>query len=1020
MNITELSLKKPVIPIVLSLCLVLFGLIMYIRIPIQKLPNVPVPLFIITTELPGASAKQVDKDITQPIQNAVSGMSNVKRFFSTTYPGISIFKVQFFLGQNRVKVFQEIQARVNKIVKELPKGASRPTIQQFEISDDPIVWLVLQDKNNQLSTLTEYAKNTIKPKLTPIPGVGDITFAGLQPNIVRISLDPDKMSAHGINIQQVMQALNNENANVPGGVIVDHHKQYVLNMDLTFQSLDHIKNMIVAVRQGGAVIRLSQIAQVNLSPERALESARFNGKPGVGIGIIRQNNANTINVIQRVRNTIKHEINPTLPPGMQLKIALDNARPIIESLRGLKHAIFYALLFAALIVWIFLKNMRATLIIVAAIPISLYGTIIALDLANYTINMLTLLSLILLVGVVVDDAIIVLENIYRHRDAGDARGDALTLSGTKEVMLPVISATLTLIIIFTAVVVMKGLISVFFHAFAVTITVGVLISLFVSLSLTPLLAKYFLNGKSHNRVYYFFDRITGSLRTGYRSALNVCLRYQWFVVLATLIFITPIYFIGHKAGFGLLPRFENHANLLISIKTPQNSSIAYTEQQLKVVETRLMQNPNSLSVFSTIPKHQVNTAKIYLQLKPSAIRTTPSYTLINYWHKALNTIPGIQVSVKEAPINSKVRQPVWIGITGPSMESATSMGQAVKHEMQNDPTFGIIESNAQNEQTQFRLKINRTLANDRGISAKALSQTVALFGGQIKVGRFAPPNTGDTSYDIYLEPKKDSLLNPSDLDKIYINTRNHQAIPISAIATLEKTQEPSAVNRVNLKYAVMLQATPTTPLDQAITRIKQITNKLFTKGHTLIIMGQAYEADAAAQSAFYGLLIALVMLYIILAIQFNSMIQPLLILIAQPLAIAGAVYTLFLCNMTINIFSIIGILLLLGLVTKNSILLISLTNIYRQRGQSIIEALKAACPLRIIPVMMTSLTLILAMIPVLFSTGEGSRDQHVLATTIIAGVTVSTILSLIVVPPFYAIVETASAWCRHKLQRKNT
>jgi HAE1 family hydrophobic/amphiphilic exporter-1 len=1019
MHITKLAQKRPMIVYVLFLAIALLGLSAIPKIGLEKLPGISVPIFFIQTTWPGASAVQVDRAISHPISQAMHKLAGVKTTGSTSYPGFSNVRVRFDIGTNSVKAYQKIQMHINKIKSQLPKKSKAPEIVHFSVQEQPILWLALLDRYHRMQLLYDFAKNRLKPLFEKINGVGQVLINNAQVPSVNVQLSPEKMAAYQINIQNVVEAFKSENIMVPAGLVRVHQLNMMLDMDLTFRSLASVRDLNVA-NKNGVNIKLSQIADVRFSTPPAKESVLFNNHPAVGVGITRLVGVNAVAVIDDVLHSIKSQVSKTLPDGVSIKIARNTADSIMANIYGLSGAIFYSLLFASLVVLLFMRSVRATLIVVVAIPISLLAAIYAMNLFGYTFNMLTLLSLTLLVGVTVDDAIVVLENIYRTRKNQGLNAKQGALLGTQEVSFSVFASTITLILIFTSVVVMKGMMSVFFKSFALVVTTGVLTSYFVSMTLTPLLCQHFMSTKEPaSRFFDRVKRITQGLQRHYKNLLILSLHWRSVVILLSVLMILPVTIVLKHLGSGFMPSRTDHAGLYVEIHSPASSSLRYTTAVAKKVAAQLLLSPAVSSVFTTIGAQSTTQAKLFVALAPFGKRDLPSYRLIEKFNEQFKMIAGAVITAKPAPMTQGVRQPLDFVVVGEDYASVRASARKLADHLQGHRSLGHVINHALPRQLSYQLEVDRNLANARGISSQMIADAVALFGGEIKVGRYFKQKN-QTFYDIYLQPQNGSLINLQDIDKIYLFSKSGAMIPLSTIARLKPGSSFTAVRRSNTRYSVQFTSTPSISLSHAVKKVRDMAKGIVSAPNELLFVGQSNQSKTAMTSVRNAMIFIVISLYFVLMIQFSSLLQPAIVLLAQIFALIGALYSLALFNMSLNVFSLIGILLLMGLVSKNSILLISRANALREKKQlSIFESLVQAAPERMIPVIMTSLTIILAMAPVLLAKGPGARGQIVIANTIISGVTISTILSLLIVPALYSLAENGKLKIKHWVKRSS-
>lgn len=1007
MTLPELSIKRHVLAWMLSGVLVLFGIISFLRIGIDRFPYIEFPIVSITTTQKGANPDVVDSSITSIIETAVNSTPGIQHINSTSSPGVSMVAITFDLNKNVDIAFNEVQAKINQVLKNLPKDADAPIVAKVATNASPIMWLALQGDRTQ-QQLNQYARNVVKKRLETIAGVGEVRLGGRRDRTIRANLLPERMAALGVTAQDLVNAFNREHVQLPGGFITSPNAEHLLKLDLEFHSVDALKEMVVAYRNG-APIRLKQVAEVEdgLSDYRQL--ARFNGDATIGIGIVKVANTNTVAIVDNVKEKLAKEIIPQMPPGMTLTVASNDAlfiRAMVDSL--LDHLIEGTVL-AALIVLLFLKSWRSTLIISLAIPVSLLGAIAVIYFFGYTFNTLTLLALLLLIGVVVDDAIVVLENIYRHRESIDPDPITAALSGSREVVFAVLAATLSLVSIFAPVMFMGGIIGMFFKSFAVVVTFGVLVSLFVSLTLTPMLCSRYLKvQKRHGRVYMALDHAFQRMDAFYKKLLAYTMQHRWKVILATVLVVLSSGWFFANVGKTFVPE-EDEGRFLVFVKTPLGSSIDYTSERLREVEKVLAKHKEIATYFTAVglgQAGQVNEAFAYVRMVDREQRQIKQYELLPLLKKELGQIPGVRAFPAPVPIVGGQRgEPLQFVVSGPNLQEVGRLAKQMQEKLSADPTIGRLDMNLQLDLPQLKMNLDRTRANSLGLSSNDVALAVNVLTGGIDVARYNDEPGDGERYYVRLKARDGEFSRPTDLANIYLRAGNGELVRIDAVAQFEEKLGPAVIGRMDLQYAAQFFGTPSIPLGDAVTKVQETAAGILPPGYTVKMVGEAEEFQKTARNMAFAFVLALVLLYMVLASQFNSFLQPLIIMVAQPLAIIGGVMALWLTGHTLNIYSMIGLVLLIGLVAKNSILLVDMTNQRRADGMNIDDALLEACPIRMRPVLMTSFTVILALFPAALGLGAGAETNGPLAVAVIGGMLSSTLLTLVVVPAVYSLVE---------------
>ena len=1017
MTLPELSIRRHVLAYMLSGVLVLFGIISYLRIGVDRFPRIEFPVVSVTTVLRGANPDIVDASITNIIESAVNTVAGIDHIQSTSSPGVSTVSVTFNLDKDIDVAFNEVQAKINQVVRRLPEDVDPPVVSKAETGATPILWMALQG-DRTLQQLNQYARTAIKKRLETVDGVGEVRIGGERRRVIRVNLAPERMAALNVTTQDLVQAFAREHLQLPGGFLVSGGRERLIKLDMEFHNLDDLKRMVIAHR-AGASVRLQDIAQVEDALEDFRQLARFNGQPAVGLGIVKIANANTVAIIDEVKQRVEEEIRPQLPPGMRIAYSSDDSVYIKDMIASLQEHILLGTVLAALVVWLFLRSLRATLIIATAIPVSLLGAVAVMYFSGFTFNALTLLALLLLIGIVVDDAIVVLENIYRHRERIDPDPQTAAIEGSKQVVFAVLAATLTLVSIFAPVIFMGAIIGKFFQSFSVVVTVGVLVSLFVSLTLTPMLsARYLRVGQRQGRVSQKLDRGFAHVDDFYRRSLRFALDRPWRVlgaataiVLSSVIFFTTI-------GKGFAPE-EDESRFVVRFRAPLGSSIEYTEARLRDVEAVLGRHKEIKTYFAVIgfgAGGQVNQGLAFVRLAPPGERDMSQSRFLASIRKELGQIPGVRAFAAPPALVPGMRsEPLQFAVTGQNLPKLGELSEALRERLQNHAGFGRLDSDLQLDLPQLGIALDRERAAALGLSAQDVGLAINVMAGGLDLALYNDyPGDGER-YDVRLKAAEGKIQSAQDLQSIYLRASNGQMVRLDSVAKLEEKIGPAAIARYDLQYAANFYGTPTMALGEAVSLVRDTAAAVLPPGFTVRFTGQAEQFGETVKAVTFAFVLALILLYMVLASQFNSFLQPVIIMLAQPLAIVGGVFALWLFNvgfkvesMTLNIFSMIGLLLLVGLVAKNSILLVDLTNQLRAAGKDIRTALWEACPIRMRPVLMTSLTIILAELPAALGIGAGGESNAPLAVAVIGGMISSTLLTLIVVPAAYLLIEGAA------------
>ena len=1013
MNLPELSVRRHVLAYMLSGVLVLFGVISFDRIGVDRNPEADFPMITVVTRLPGANPEIIDSSITNTIEKIVNGVAGIDHVESISAPDRSIVRVKFEMDKDIDVAFNEVQVKINQILPQLPEEADPPVVAKVEIGGTPVMWLTLSG-DRTLQQLNVYAENEVKKRLETIAGVGEVRIGGERERTIRVELALERMAAFGVTVQDIQAAFRREHVRLPGGFLVGGTGEDLLKADLEFHDLESLAGMIVAHREG-APIRLGDVARIEDGVADFRVLARFNGEPTVGIGVVKVTGANTVEIVNEVKRRLETEIVPQLPAGVEIGIAHDEGELIGQIVAALEDHLVLGTLLTALVVLGFLRNLRATAIVSAAIPVSLLGAVAAIYFLGYTFNTMTLLGLLLLIGVVVDDAIVVLESIFRHGERTGADRLSATIEGAREVTMAVVAATLTLVSIFAPVIFMEGIVARMFEAFAVVVSVGVLASLLVSLTLTPMLCSRHL--RLHSGEGAIARRLGGALdalERHYRRMVALTLRARWSVVLATVLAVASSLWLFGQIGKGFFPEMDE-GYFSVTVKVPLGSSIEHAVDRLARVEDVLKRQPGIEAYFSTIGQGQagqVSEASIVVHLRHWSDREASQQEIIERVDAELANLAGVEAFPTPASMLGGMRgEPLHFVLVGPELDEVARQAYGLRERLLQEGDLGKLDLDLQLALPQLELAVDRDQLAGAGLAGGDVAMALGVLAGGWDVADYNDVPGDGERYPIRLKAAEGELARAEDLSRIWLRTASGEMLRLDSVASLRRAVGPAVIARYDLQYAANFYTAPAIPEGVAGPRVLEIARAMMPTGYEVQLAGRAEEFQKTASYMMLTFVTALMLVYMVLASQFNSFVQPLIVMVAQPLAIVGGVFALWATGHTINVFSMIGLVLLVGLVAKNSILLIDLTNQLREQGRSIDAALTEACPIRMRPVLMTSMTIILAMLPAAIGVGAGSDTNGPLAVAVIGGMVSSTLLTLVVVPAVYSLVE-------HRLARR--
>jgi HAE1 family hydrophobic/amphiphilic exporter-1 len=1008
MSLAAVSVKRYVFAAMLNAVIVVFGLVAWDRLGIERLPNIDLGRISVQTRLDGANPEIVDASVTNIIEGAISSIPGIDQLVSTTSAGNSLVTPSFQLGKDIDTAFNEVQAKISQVRGQLPDEADVPIITKADTGSFPSFWLTVTG-DRTIQDLNQYARTVVRKRLETIDGVGEVLIGGERQRTIRVNLDFERLTAFGITVQDVTNAFRNQHFQLPGGYLVESSREQLLKLDLEYHRPEDLERLILTYRTGSPIY-LRDVATIEDSLADARRVGRQNGRPGVGLGVIKVAGKNSVAIATEIKRRVERELKPNLPPGLELEVSADDSLYIIDLVNSLKGHLYEGTIFAALVVWLFLRSFRATLIVAAAIPVSLLGAVLVMYFLDYTLNTITMLALLLLIGVVVDDAIVVLENIQRKLEGGAADRARAAVDGTNEVLLAIVASTLVLACIFAVVVFVPGVPGKLIGAFGVVVALGVLVSLFVSLTLTPMLCSRYLKveaGEVHGPLHRRITAALDAMERQYRAAIGWSLGHRWSVVgaAAAIVALTP--FVAGTLGGEFFPP-EDEGQFQVTLRTPAGSSLEYGDERMRQIEALILAHPEIESVFATLGGGRtgsVNNGIMYVNMRPRGQRDVTQVEMIRILRDELAQVPGIVAFPAPYGISGNSRgDALAFVLQGPDLETTAQLAREFRDRLAQRPELGQIDLDLELDLPQVRLDINRDLAAEFGLTSREVAEAANVLAGGLNVAKFSDEPGDGERYDIRLKAAGD--VNLQDLSKIYLRSPNRELIRLDTVARFTEAAGPATITRVDRQYAASFFSDPAIALGDAVDLVRKEAADFLPPGYTLKLQGGSEQLDETSSGIGLIFLLALLLVYGVLASQFNSYLQPLIIMVAQPLAIIGGVAALAVTGNTLNLYSIVGLILLIGLVAKNSILLVDLTNQLRAEGQGVDEALAEACPRRLRPILMTSLTIIFAMLVPALGIGTGVELSGPLSIAVIGGMLSSTLLTLVVVPAVYSLVES--------------
>jgi hydrophobic/amphiphilic exporter-1 (mainly G- bacteria), HAE1 family len=1028
MFLSNLSIKRPIFATVMMLALVTLGIFSYRRLAIDMFPDVEIPVVSIVTKFPGSSPETVEREVSKRIEEAVNPISGVKHVMSTSRESVSNVVILFQLEVKLNDVVQEVRAKVAGIRGNLPQGIEEPIIQKLDFAALPVVSLAVRSEVLSSRDLTTLVEKKIKRRFENISGVGKVDLVGQSKREVNVNIDPARLEALGMGVDEVIAGLRSENVNTPLGRLNRGGAENTLRISGKPDAVDQFKTMIIA-RRGDRAIPLAEVARIQDGIEEQRSLSQVNEIPAVGLDILKQSGANTVGVVDRVKKEIE-VLQKDLPSGTTIEMVRDASMMIRDSVKDVQETLILGGILTILIVFCFLNSWRSTVITGLTLPISVISAFTVMNFMGMTLNVLTLMALSLAIGLLIDDAIVVRENIVRHLERGQDHFTAAR-EGTSEIGLAVLATTLSVVAVFIPVAYMKGIVGRFFFQFGITVAFAVLVSLFVSFTLDPMLSSRWVDpdierkGKRNPlaRLLDHFNRWFDRTADGYRLVIGWALDHRKTVLLlATGAFIAGLF------AFSLLQTefFPNYdqGEFQLNFKSAPEASIAETRNRLVAVQGALKEIPEIHHSYATIGAGDTGTvrdARVFVKLKERKERKRKQEEIQRDLRARIEQIPGILSAMVEVGRVGN-EKPLMVNLRGEDIALLKKYAAQLKEEIYKIPGIVDLEVTLEQDIPEFRLIIDREKAMDAGVTTGDVVRTVgALVGGQA-VSTYEDED-GD-AVDVRVRLPENLRQDSAQVERLRLARQRTAGppalVPLGNFVRYEMSTTPSEINRQDLSREVVITANlDNLPLGTAVNKVKEAASRItLDPGYRIVFSG---EAEDMAESFTYmaeALILAIIFVYLILAAQFESFIDPLAIMFSLPLSIVGMAGMLLLTRDTINMMSLIGLIMLMGLVTKNAILLVDFTKTLRSRGMSRREALITAGRTRLRPILMTTLAMMFGMLPLALALGQGAEMRAPMARAVIGGLITSTLLTLLVVPVVYTVLDDMGGWIRRRWVEK--
>ncbi|HSO07334.1 MAG TPA: efflux RND transporter permease subunit [Pelomicrobium sp.] len=1008
MFLPDVSVRRPVLATVMSLVIVLMGVIAYDRLTVREYPNIDAPVVSVRTVYKGASAQVIESQITNPLEDSLAGIEGIKTLRSVSREEVSQITIEFVSTRDVDAAANDVRDRVARARGRLPDESDDPVVAKVEADAQAIMWLRLSSDRHSPLEITDYADRYAADALKTVPGVASVIIGGERKYAMRIWLDRQRLAAYGLTVQDVENALRAQNLEVPSGRIESRQREFTVLSETDLRTPEQFNNLIVREVRGYPV-RLKDLGRAELGAYDDRNIVRVNGREAVGLGVVKQSTANLLDVANGIKAMIPR-IQATLPDGMQIKVAFDRSVFVDASIKAVYKVLAEALVLVVLVIFFFLRSVRATLIPFVTIPVSLIGAFFVIWVLGFSINVLTLLGIVLAVGLVVDDAIVVLENIYRYIEQGMKPMQA-AFKGATEIAFAVVAMTITLAAVFAPLAFATGNTGRLFTEFALTVAAAVVVSGFVALTLTPMMcSKLLRHEKSHGRVYNALESFFHALNAGYRRTLGASLRHRYVVVAAFLAVAAVGATLFATLKSELAPT-EDRGIFIVFGLAPEGSTLQYTDGYARQIEKLLAEVPEITSYFVVVAPglekpNPVNTLLAFVNLKSWDERERSQFAITGELAGKFGPqLPGIRAFPINPPsLGQSFRdEPVQFVIQGTSYEALDQAVERMLAKAREYPGLSNPYTDLELNKPQLGVAIDRDKAAAVGVDIDVIGRTLeSLLGGR-DVTRFK--REGE-QYDVVVKLEDKDRVEPSDLTEIYVRSRDGRLIQLSNLVTVTEQVAPKELNHFNRFRAATIKAriAPGYTLEEGLAFLDSAAEEVLGEGFTVDLAGQSRELREAGAELYFVFVLALGFIYLVLAAQFESFRSPLVIMLTVPLAITGALAAMWLKGIMLNVYSQIGLVMLIGLITKNGILIVEFANQLRDQGREKLDAVIEAATLRLRPILMTSLATVLGAVPIALSTGAGAESRSAIGWVVVGGVSVGTLFTLYVIPTMYTFI----------------
>ncbi len=1004
MTLPELCIKRPVFATVLSLAVLLIGFVCFTRLSIREYPKIDEPVVTVETKFSGASAEVIESQITKPLEDSLAGIEGIATLTSISRQEQSQITIKFRLERDADGGANDVRDRVARVRGRLPAGVDEPVISKVEADANPIIWLAFSSDRFSALEVSDLASRIVKTKLQTLPGAADVRIFGERKYAMRIWLDRSRMAAYRLTPQDVEDALRRQNVEVPAGRIESKEREFTVVAQTDLQKPAEFAAVVVR-NVNGYPVRISDLGRVEIAAQNERSIVRFGGKPAVAMGVIKQATANPLTLSKAIRAELPRIV-AELPPGMEVNMAYDSTVFIDRSINAVFQTILEAVALVALVIFLFLRSWRATIIPLVTIPVSLVGGFALMYLAGFSINTLTLLAFVLAIGLVVDDAIVVLENIYRHIEEGMPRMEA-ALQGAREIGFAVIAMTITLAAVYAPVAFMTGRTGKLFIEFALTLAGAVLVSGFVALTLTPMMCSVMLKHDTrHGWLYNQTERFFNWMNRAYRASLSVAIRGWWAVLLVGLGVAAGSVFFFKSLKQELSP-VEDRGVIVAVMVGPEGATIDNTARYAQRLENIVKNTKDVASYFVVAGFPSVSQGISFIRFDDWAVRTRKTVDIAKELQpKFFGGLPGIlafpitPASLGQSPRDKPVQFVIVTSLDREKLEPviARMVGEAARN-----PGLQALESDLRLNKPEIRVKVDRDRATDAGVQIDTVGRTLETMLGGRQVTRF---KQNGEQYDVIVQVGANDRNTPDDISNIFVRGRNDAMVPLAHLVDLKETVAPREYNRFGQRIAATISANlaPGYTLGEALAFLEESAARNLPAGTAYDYNGQSREFRDSASGLAITFLLALAFIYLVLAAQFESFVDPFIIMLTVPLSMTGALAALLWSGGTLNVYSQIGLVTLVGLITKHGILIVEFANQLQDAGRSKLDAVLEASTLRLRPILMTTGAMVLGAIPLALARGAGAESRSQIGWVIVGGLMLGTVLTLFVVPTVYSLL----------------